>query len=146
MGFDGFNAMMGGFGMFETFISLIFGAVAVIIIFSLAKGVSQWSSNNKQPILNVASQIVSKRTHVSHRHDTNDGHFHNATSTTYYITFEVESGERMEFKVDGREFGHLAEGDHGTLKYQGTRYLGYERLPRHVSGRQSSAGKRRSMS
>ena len=33
------------------------------------------------------------------------------TRTTYYLTFEVESGDRMEFVVNGEEFGMCAEGD-----------------------------------
>lgn len=45
----------------------------------------------------------------------------------YYVTFEVESGDRMELHVPGREYGQLAEGDKGKLSFQGTRYLGFER-------------------
>ena len=50
------------------------------------------------------------------------------TSTTYYATFQVESGDRMEFSVSGAEYGMLAEGDQGSLTFQGTRYLGFERI------------------
>ena len=53
--------------------------------------------------------------------------FHSSSSTSYYVTFEVESGDRMELSVSGSEYGMLAEGDTGTLKFQGTRYLGFER-------------------
>lgn len=45
----------------------------------------------------------------------------------YYVTFEVESGDRMEFSVYGKEYGMLAEGDEGKLTFQGSRYLGFER-------------------
>ena len=47
------------------------------------------------------------------------------TSTRYYVTFQVESGDRMEFSVSGREYGLLVEGDTGRLTFQGTRYLGF---------------------
>ena len=47
--------------------------------------------------------------------------------TWYYATFQVESGDRMEFAVDGMEYGMLAEGDMGKLSFQGTRYLSFER-------------------
>ena len=47
--------------------------------------------------------------------------------TTYFVTFEMKSGERVEFGLDGRDYGLLAEGDEGTLDYQGTRYLGFQR-------------------
>jgi hypothetical protein len=50
--------------------------------------------------------------------------------TAYFATFELESGERLEFVLSGRAYGLLAEGDSGTLTYQGTRYHGFERGPR----------------
>ena len=36
-------------------------------------------------------------------------------------------GVRLELKVDGSEYGMLAEGDCGMLSFQGTRYLGFVR-------------------
>ena len=53
--------------------------------------------------------------------------FHTTSSTTYYVTFQVESGDRMELHVSGSEYGMLAEGDTGRLTFQGTRYLSFER-------------------
>ena len=53
--------------------------------------------------------------------------FHSTTSTSYYATFQVESGDRMELSMTGTEYGLLAEGDRGKLTFQGTRYLGFER-------------------
>ena len=49
------------------------------------------------------------------------------TFTSYYVTFQVESGDRMEFEVDGSDYGLLVQGDIGKLSFQGTRYLGFER-------------------
>ena len=34
----------------------------------------------------------------------------------------------MELRVSGSEFGLLVEGDYGKLTFQGTRYLGFERI------------------
>lgn len=53
---------------------------------------------------------------------------HTSTSTSYYITFEVESGDRMELYVSSDEYGLLVIGDYGKLTFQGTRYLGFERI------------------
>lgn len=47
--------------------------------------------------------------------------------TRYYVTFEFESGDQLELKVDGSEYGLLAEGDNGMLSFQDTRYLGFVR-------------------
>ena len=53
---------------------------------------------------------------------------HSSSSTTYYATFEVNSGDRMEFKINDTEYGMLVENDVGNLTFQGTRYLGFERI------------------
>ena len=45
----------------------------------------------------------------------------------YYVTFQTERGDRMEFQVSGTEYGMFAEGDTGRLTFQGTRYLAFER-------------------
>ncbi len=50
-----------------------------------------------------------------------------SSSSWYYATFEFPSGDRREFLVSGQESGLLAEGDHGRLTYQGTRYRRFER-------------------
>ncbi|MBD5156664.1 MAG: DUF2500 domain-containing protein, partial [Butyrivibrio sp.] len=48
--------------------------------------------------------------------------------TSYYVTFQVESGDRIELRVSTQEYGMLAEGDFGRLSFQGMRYLGFERM------------------
>ena len=79
--------------------------------------------------LTVEATVSSKRQNVDvHHHNTGDNNaMHTTTSTTYYVTFQVASGDRMELRVGGREYGQLAEGDFGELTFQGTRYLGFER-------------------
>lgn len=118
--------MMGfGFSGISTLVTIMFVVVFGIIIFTIIKGISQWSKNNAAPRLTVDAIIVTKRTNVSRHSSSSSMHHH--TSTTYYITFQVESGDRMELSVSGAEYGMLAEGDCGRLTFQGTRYLGFER-------------------
>lgn len=123
---SGFNMMfniipfivMGGF-------VLVFG----IIIVRAVQGAAQWNKNNHSPKLTVEATVVAKRTHVSHNshHHGTDTMHHSSSSTSYFVTFEVESGDRMEFAIKGSEFGVLVEGDEGKLSFQGTRYEGFER-------------------
>lgn len=123
MGFGfGFDLMT---GLFPVMFLLVFG----IIIVSLIKSVIQWGKNNASPVLTVEATVVAKRADVSHHMhaDGNDGAMHHSTSTSYYVTFEVESGDRMELHVPSVEFGMLVEGDHGRLTFQGTRYHGFAR-------------------
>ena len=81
---------------------------------------------NHAPRLTVEAKVVAKRTNITHFNDGTDTTMVH-TNTTYYVTFEVESGDRMEMNVRGSEYGMLAEGDVGKLTFQGTRYLNFER-------------------
>ena len=40
----------------------------------------------------------------------------------------VRAGDRMELEVPDMEYGLLVEGDRGRLTFQGTRFLGFERM------------------
>lgn len=126
-----FNMMNnpGAFGTFERIFPLFFILVIGIILFQLFRGIGEWSSNNKKPVLTVHSKVVAKRMAVSrHSHGAGNDHHHHSTSTTYFVTFEVESGDRMELKVSGTEYGMLAEGDVGKVTFQGTRYHSFDRV------------------
>ena len=97
--------------------------------FSFISGISKWNKNNQSPRLTVEARVVTKREDVGvHHHNDANGTMHTTHSTWYYVTFEVESGDRMEFNVTGNEYGMLIEGDAGKLTFQGTRYLGFERM------------------
>ena len=110
------------------FIPLVFIIVFGVIAVNIIRGIGEWSSNNKQPILDVNAKIVSKRTNVSRSNHHHNNHMHTSTNTTYYVTFEVQSGDRMEFHISAAEFGMIAEGDIGKLTFQGTRYHSFERV------------------
>ena len=126
-GFGGMGAF-GGFGMFNIMFTIVFILVIGTFVVMIVKGISEWNKNNHSPRLTVPATIIAKRTNVSrHRHGGANSHHHYHTSTTYYVTFQVESGDRMEFHISGQEYGLLIEGDHGNLSFQGTRYLGFER-------------------
>lgn len=117
-----------GFDMFSIMFTIVFVLVIGTFIVTAVKGIGQWNKNNNSPKLTVPATVVSKRTNVTrHHHGGANGHHHHHTSTTYYVTFQVESGDRMELHVAGHEYGLLVEGDNGRLTFQGTRYLGFER-------------------
>lgn len=124
--------MTNGFGMggsvFMALFILVFLAILGTFLAMLLWGISQWSRDNRSPRLTVGALVTAKRTNVSHhRHSGAGGVGHTTRSTTYYATFEVESGDRMELQLSGQDYGLLAEGDRGYLTFQGSRYLGFER-------------------
>ena len=127
-GFDGMgplDSFLFG-GGFQILFFLIFALVIGLFIVTAVRGIRQWHRNNNFPRLTVDAAVAAKRTEVSHHHHHGAGSTHH-TSTWYYVTFQVESGDRMELPVSGREYGLLAEGDRGRLTFQGTRYLGFAR-------------------
>lgn len=106
---------------------VIFAIVIGSFIYVIIKGAKTSRYNNAQPVLTVWAKAVSKRTDITN-HSYNNNNMNNySSSTRYYVTFEVESKDRMELTVSGEEFGMLSEGDTGKLTFQGTRYKGFER-------------------
>ena len=125
--------MTGSFGMggFQSVFSVLF-ALGFLVFLGIFLAVSirslgQWNKNNRSPRLTVGALVTAKRTNVSHHRHSGAGVGHTTRSTTYYATFEVESGDRMELQLSGQDYGLLAEGDRGYLTFQGSRYLGFER-------------------
>lgn len=118
-----------GFAVYQGLFFLIFFIVLVIFAVTAIRGLLEWNKNNHSPRLSVPAKVVSKRINVSRRHHhTGAGtHHHHHTYTNYYVTFQVDSGDRVEFVMSGNEYGLLCEGDSGILSFQGTRYLGFNR-------------------
>lgn len=126
----GIGSMDMMFSIFPLLFGIMFIIVIGVFIVVIVKGISQWHQNNQSPVLTVEAELIAKRGDVScHTHTDGDTTAirHTTSSTTYYATFQVASGDRMEFCVSGSEYGMLAEGDRGSLTFQGTRYLGFER-------------------
>ena len=120
-----------GFSGFSVLFTIMFLFIFGMIVFTIIKGISQWSRNNASPQLTVDAIVVTKRISTSHHmQDMGNGAMHNHTSTAYYATFQVESGDRMELPVPDNQYGLLIEGDTGLLTFQGTRFFDFERTGR----------------
>ena len=115
MGFSMFSIME---FLFPLFFLVFFGIFCVILFRSL----KQWNKNNHSPRLTVEVTVVGRRNHRS------GGGPNTSAHTSYYITFQVESGDRMELHVPAHEYGYIIEGDKGKLTFQGTRFLSFERV------------------
>lgn len=117
-----FDVAYGFFDVMPILFVVMFVLIAAAIVGTLVKGAAQFHRDNQSPRLSVAAVLVAKRQDF-HRGagDQSVGY------TDYFLTFEVESGDRMELEVKGEEYGLLTEGDKGILNFQGKRYLGFER-------------------
>lgn len=122
----GFNTMFNLAGIIFPITFILF---AVVFITVFVKGIGTWNKNNHSPRLTVEASVIAKRTDISRSHHSHNSvnDFHSRSSSSYYVTFQFESGDRMEFSVTGQDYGMLIEGDRGRLSFQGTRYLGFER-------------------
>ena len=121
IGFGGDPGFDVTFSIMRIMVPVIFVLVFGIIIVAMVRGIGEWNKNNHSPKLTVSVTVVAKRSDVDRGIET----MH--TFTSYYVTFQVESGDRMEFEVSDMEYGMLAEGDSGELTFQGTRYLNFQR-------------------
>ena len=111
----------------EILIATIFIPVIVALLLFLpiiVKGISVWHKNNNSPRLSVPVKIVTKRADTTY---TSQQDMMSSSHTTYYVTFEVESGDRIELVVPSSEYGFMVEGDQGKLTFQGTRYISFDR-------------------
>ena len=114
--------------------TILIAVFAVILVGAIGRGLYVWIRNNNSPQENVEARVVAKRMKVSGhggtmmRNTAVMNTMHSSTYTRYFVTFELEDGKRLELGVKDPEYGMLAEGDRGRLSYQGTRYLGFERI------------------
>ncbi|PEJ59536.1 hypothetical protein CN692_04920 [Bacillus sp. AFS002410] len=118
-----FNSGLDAFKILAFIFPIIFVFVFAGIFFALLKGLKQWNFNNKQPKLTVPAKIATKRIEYIQRNKNQLGQSY----THYYVTLEIESGDRIEFQVDGFIYGQLVEKDSGKLTFQGTRFIKFER-------------------
>lgn len=101
----------------------LFGILFFVLFFIvLGKNIAQWFKNENSPRLTVPARIVDMQRRTHHHHTGSSHHL----SHSYHVTFEVDSGDRMELRVIRSEYEALAVGYSGKLTFQGTRYLGFE--------------------
>ena len=93
----------------------------------LRRAADQMERDDHAPRLTVTATVVSKRSNITVHHHTSDSVYPHTSTTSYYATFQVPSGDRMELSVPSTEYGLLVEGDEGDLTFQGSRFLRFDR-------------------
>ena len=120
-----------GFDLMTTVFPLLFLIVFIFIlstiIGSFVSRAKRERKNDASPRVTAGARVVSKRMQVGQNRRSNDDMMHSYTYSKYFVTFEFDSGDRLELPVDGSDYGLLVEGDRGKLTFQGTRYLGFQR-------------------
>ena len=103
--------------LFPIMFLAIFGLAFGTIISTLVRQGKTNRKNDASPRLTSEATVVTKRTHVRGDH----------AHTTYFATFQFESGDRLELEIPRDKFGYIVEGDRGKLHFQGTRFLDFQR-------------------
>ena len=120
-----------GFALMDRLFPLMFLVVFIFIIStivgSLVSGAKRKHKNDQSPRVTANAKVVSKRMQVGQNRSGDNDMMRSYTYSKYFVTFEFESGDRLELPVDGSDYGLLVEGDTGKLSFQGTRYLGFQR-------------------
>jgi hypothetical protein len=85
-----------------------------------------------EPILKAvrdgAKAVVERRaTVIAKRQEFWGGVTASPYTTSYYVTFEMESQDRIELEVEDTDYGLIIEGDSGILLSQGDTFKGFQR-------------------
>ena len=112
----------------------IFVIVIALALYSVKSEITEWSNNNQQPENTLFVVLIEKNTQTKTIERTkkaeqinNRSNSMSAQKTTNTLVFEEKmSGATQAFTVKNSIFVRFNEGDTGTLKHQGTRFLSFE--------------------
>jgi hypothetical protein len=100
---------------------LVFAVIGFcVMVYILMSRLLEGLRDNRLPIQSGPATVAAKRTlDVSSQY---------GKSYIRYVTFQMPDGSRQEFETHDRDSAlviELAEGDHGTLTWQGTRFKSF---------------------
>lgn len=102
---------------------------AVIIGICIIIVARQWLKNKRSPRIVVQATIVDLGIHKYHRQ--RDRYAapgrESVTINLYYAIFSLDDGEQIELRVSKLEYYKLKKGYIGTLTFQGTKYISFEK-------------------
>lgn len=125
---------MKGANKVDNFLSVIMPAIlfAGTIAFVLIKAVRKNKQREKNAlcsVLTVRARVKSRRLIIRPNNITALGV---ATDTLEgKVVFESEDGEELEFRLIGKTYRDIIEGDEGMLTYQGTDFISFDRSGRN---------------
>jgi hypothetical protein len=110
-------------------LGLIFAALLGVVVFYGVRAWRERARNNQQPIEFIAARVSSVRTETIQQ--PKDIHPKAAIppSVKQFVAFTLTDGRQVELLIPGEAFKAFAEGQSGRLRFQGTRFLGFEPQP-----------------
>jgi len=108
-------------------IGLVFAAILGTAAYQLIKKTRQSSRDDSLPVLTALATVSGTRTNTITQPADINPKYKVEPSTKFFATFRLQAGQSLEFELSNVQFAPLAEGQQGTLTFQGTRYLGFEK-------------------
>lgn len=121
---------MGSFlTVFQVVTFIIMAAIVAGGIITLIVKLFSWSENNHAEITEHKALLIKKQTNDRVYRNTAVGTVGGipVRSTLYYLTFRLENGKKRRYSVNITDSIKAKEGDRGTLKLKGTRFVSFER-------------------
>lgn len=115
-----------GGGVFSIVSIIVVVLIACSILFRIGVGIVHRQSGNRQPTLTVSATVVSKRMQVQRHTSNTNGQITSSHTVSYFVTFQVRDGDKIELKVRGQDYARLSEQDVGHLMFQGPRFISFK--------------------
>ncbi len=112
----------------EVFIPAMLVIFVVVMIFAIPAGVAMSKKTNNEIYGDNECGTIKEERNAKIVARTITPHPINKEVMVNKIVFELENGSRVELAIkDPNNYGVMVEGDYGTLKYQGKKFIGFER-------------------
>jgi len=112
----------------EVFIPAMLVFFVVIMIFAIPAGLAMGKKTNNDIYGDDEYGETKEEKNAKIVATRNTPHPLNQTIFVYMVVFELADGSRIELAIkDAATYGILIEGDCGTLKYQGKKFISFER-------------------
>ena len=104
---------------------LLFVVIIAFILIKAVKKNNQREKNALRPVLTARARVKSRRLIIRPNNITALGV---STDTLEgKVVFESEDGEELEFRLIGKNYRDIFDGDEGMLTYQGSDFISFER-------------------
>ncbi len=112
----------------EVFIPATLVIFVLVLIFAVPAGIAMSKKTNNSIYGDNKSGAIKEERNVKIVAKRTTPHPLNQTTVIYMVVFELTNGSRVELAIrDSNTYGTMLVGDHGILRYQGNKFINFER-------------------
>ena len=88
----------------------------------------QWLKNRRSPLIMTQAKVLDKHVQIQNirRKRSSGPGYVKHKMYIYYVLFEIEGGDTLEFQVKKGEYMKIKKGQFGELTFQGKRYIKFD--------------------